>query len=145
MIKCNLWWFFQESRKLLGENNLFWFCWERRCDLLWVTCFSALYGFIYYRVHFYIWIVWGLLKSFHVILLVLIIKSGWLEFFWKGLYFDFYEVHIRKGHIQEIEKILEPIYKKGKILYIYIQFLNKTNVNKTVHILLSFTFELNIL
>ena len=83
------------------------------------------------------------------------IKSGWLEFFWKALYFDFYEVHIRKGHIQEIEIVSEPMYKKGKLLHIYIKLLNekkqkqkqkqKNTVNKIVHVLLSFTFELNIL
>ena len=57
-------------------------------------------------------------------------------------YFDFYEVHMRMGHIQEIEIVPEPIYKKGKV-YVYIQLLNekKQTVNKAVHFFLSFRVE----
>ena len=116
----------------------------------WLDLFSALYWYryIYCRVHLYIWVVWGLLRSFHVILLVLI-KSGWLEFFWKALYFDFYEVHLIKKHIQKNETVSEPIYKKKrerKLLYIHAIIERKKSVHKTVHvILLSFTSELNIL
>ena len=44
-----------------------------------------LYWYIYWRVHFYMWVVWGLLKNFHAILLVLV-KSVQPEFFWKALF-----------------------------------------------------------
>ena len=125
------------------ENNLLWFCWGKRCNLLWVSCFIALYWYIYYTVHFYIWVIWSLLRSFHVILLVLI-KSAWLEFFWKALYFDFYERHIQKGHIQEIEIVSEAIYKKGKVLYAHTITERKKAVKKLYifysHLLSSWTF-----
>ena len=32
---------------------------------------------------------------------------------------DCNEVHIRIGYIQETEIVSEPIYKKGKVMYIY--------------------------
>ena len=131
MIKCDLWWFIAKTEEIAWCE---WFVliWLRKAVWLSVvSSFSALYWYIYYRVHFYIWVVWGLLRSFHVILLVLI-KSGWLEFFWKALYFDFYEVHIRKGHIQEIEIASEPIYKKRKItVYIYKIIERKKTKTKT--------------
>ena len=64
------------------------------------------------------------------------------------LFFYFYEVHLRKEHIQKIETVSEPIYKKKerKLLYIHAIIGRKKSVHKTVHvILLSFTSELNIL
>ena len=61
----------------------------------------------------------------------------------------FYEVHLIKKHIQKIETVSEPIYKKKrerKLLYIHAIIERKKSVHKTVHvILLSFTSELNIL
>ena len=91
-------------------------------------------------------IFWGLLRSFHVILLVLI-KSAWPDFFLKSAIFWSLRSTYTKGTYSRDWNSIRTHPQKGKST-VYIQLLNekkKKTVNKTVHILLSFILELNIL
>ena len=122
---------FQESRKFLGENN-FWFYWERRFDLLWFSCFSAPYWYIYWRVQFYILVVSGLLRSFHGTLLVLI-KSGWPEFFMKSTIFWSLRSTCTKGTYSWDSNSIRTHLQKGKsqkVLYMYNYWTQKEKKKK---------------